>query len=80
MKDLMRDNYYRLYWIIDAFVYDDKFYIFNNSFEPVFEIEKAVQKVKDAAIEKIITSNIVENTTEFREFVKSYKSPKRLFH
>lgn len=74
--DLMRDNYYRLYWIIDAFVYDDKFYIFNNSFEPVFEIEKAVQKVKDAAIEKIITSNIVENTIEFREFAKSYKSPK----
>lgn len=74
--DMLSDNFFRLYWGVDAFVYDENFYTFNNSFETIFDIEKSVQKVKNEVVEKIVNTNIIENPEDFIAFSKSYKSPK----
>lgn len=74
--EAMTDNYYRLFWFVDMIVYDDNIYLFNNNFEAVFDIEKAVRKVRTNAIEKIINTNLIENITEFKDFAESYSSPK----
>lgn len=74
--DLVTDSFYRLYWIADSIIYEDTFYTFNNNFESVFDIEKAVQKVKDKAIESIINTNAIENIDMFKDLSGSYKSPK----
>lgn len=74
--DLVTDSFYRLYWIADSIIHENIFYTFNNNFEKIFDIEKAVQKVKNKAIERILNSNLIENVEEFRNFAKSHQSPK----
>lgn len=72
--DLMSDDVYRLYLTVDFIVFEDNMYTFNHSFEKLFFIEKTMAKVKSAAIEKIIDTNVIANADDFEDYAKRYSS------
>lgn len=74
--DLITDDFYRLYLNVDFLVAGENLYTFNHNFERIFEIEKTLSKIKNAAAEKILQTNSVSNKEEFAGLISQYKSPK----
>ena len=74
--DLITDDIYRLYLTVDFVVLGQTLYAFNHNFEPVFDIEKTLLKVKVKAAEKILATNCVSDTESFQGFISQYKSPR----
>lgn len=72
--DLMSDDVYRLYLTVDFIVYDDNMYTFNHSFEKLFNLEQTMTKVKTVAIDKIVETNGISNSEDFKSFAKQHSS------
>lgn len=70
------DDVCKLYMDVDYIVIDKNLYTFNYRFENMFNIEKTMQKVKNNAIEKIVEIGALDDVGVFREYIKSYKSPR----
>ena len=72
--DLISDDVYRLYLTVDAIVLNDEMYTFNHSFETPFGLEKTMAKLKQLAIEEIITTGAFADVDEFKALSNQYRS------
>lgn len=72
----MSDEVCKLHMDVDCIVADETIYSFNYKFEDLFNIEKTMQKVKNKAIEEIISIDAFDNIEEFEQMARSYKSPR----
>ena len=72
--DLISDDVYRLYLTVDVIVLNDAMYTFNHSFETPFGLEKTMAKLKQSAIEEIITTGAFSDIEEFKTFSNQYRS------
>lgn len=70
------DDVCKLYMDVDFIVIGESLYTFNYRFEDMFHIEKTMQKLKNNAVDKIVNLAAIDNVDIFREYVKSYKSPR----
>ena len=57
-------------------VVDEMIYSFNYRFEDLFNIEKTMQKVKNKALEKIVSIDAFHDKEQFALMAKAYKSPR----
>lgn len=72
--ELMSDDVCRLYLTTDFIVFDGTMYTFNHTFETIFNLEKTMAKVKNDAIEEILSTNAFSNPEEFKTLAGKYKS------
>lgn len=72
----INDEVCKLYMDVDFVVIDCMLYAFNYKVEDMFNIEKTMQKVKQKAIEKICTINVLGDKTQFENYARAYKSPR----
>lgn len=72
--ELMADDVCRLYLTTDFIVFDGTMYTFNHTFETLFNLEKTMAKVKNDAIEEILSTNAFSNPEEFKTLAGKYKS------
>ena len=72
--ELMSDDVCRLYLTTDFIVFDGIMYTFNHTFETIFNLEKTMAKVKNDAIEEILSTNAFSNPEEFKTLAGKYKS------
>ena len=72
--DLITDDVCRLYLTVDFIAYNDVMYIFNHTFETVFNLEKTMAKVKQHAIEEIAGTNVFSDIGTFKSLASQYKS------
>lgn len=72
--DLITDDVCRLYLTVDFIVYDGVMYTFNHTFETVFNLEKTMAKVKQVAIDEILSTNAFSNSECFKSLATQYKS------
>ncbi len=72
--ELMSDDVCRLYLTTDFIVFDGTMYTFNHTFETIFNLEKTMAKVKNDAIEEILSTNAFSNPEEFKALAGKYKS------
>lgn len=72
--ELMSDDVCRLYLTTDLIVFDGTMYTFNHTFETIFNLEKTMAKVKNDAIEEILSTNAFSNPEEFKTLAGKYKS------
>lgn len=72
----MTDEVCKLYMDTDCIVVDEKIYSFNYKFEELFSIEKTMQKVKNKALDEIVSIDAFDNKEEFEQMARAYKSPR----
>lgn len=72
----MSDEVCKLHMDTDCIVVDEVIYSFNYKFEDLFNIEKTMQKVKNKALEEIISIDAFDNREEFEQMARAYKSPR----
>lgn len=72
--DLISDDVYRLYLNVDVIVLNNDIYTFNHSFETPFGLEKTMAKLKQFAIEEIVTTVAFSNVDEFKALSNQYRS------
>ena len=72
----MTDEVCKLYMDADCIVVDEKIYSFNYKFEELFSIEKTMQKVKNKALDEIVSIDAFDNKEEFEQMARAYKSPR----
>lgn len=72
----MTDEVCKLHMDADCIVIDEVVYSFNYKFEDLFNIEKTMQKVKNRALDEIISIDAFENKEEFEQMARAYKSPR----
>ncbi len=72
--DLITDDVYRLFLTVDFVTYEGTMYIFNHAFEPVFNLEKTITKVKQRAIDEIAETNVFSDVGTFKSLALQYKS------
>lgn len=68
--DVITDDILRLYLTVDSIVINKTMYCFNHSFEQLFNLEKTLHKVKEQAINTIISTNIASVNEEFEAYLK----------
>lgn len=74
--DVISDDFYRFYLTVDFLVISQSLYTFNHNFEPVFDIEKTLSKVKMKAAEEILMTNAFSDSEAFRGYISQYRSQK----
>ena len=72
----MSDEVCKLYMDTDCIVVDEKIYSFNYKFEELFNIEKTMQKIKNKALDEIVSIDAFDNKEEFEQMARAYKSPR----
>ena len=72
----MTDEVCKLYMDTDCIVVDEKIYSFNYKFEELFSIEKTMQKVKNKALDEIVSIDAFDNKEDFEQMARAYKSPR----
>lgn len=72
----MSDEVCKLHMDTDCIVVDEVIYSFNYKFEDLFNIEKTMQKVKNKALEEIVSIDAFDNREEFEQMARAYKSPR----
>jgi hypothetical protein len=72
----LSDEVCKLYMDVDCVVVDEMIYSFNYRFEDLFNIEKTMQKVKNKALEKIVSIDAFHDKEQFALMAKAYKSPR----
>lgn len=72
----MSDEVCKLHMDTDCIVVDEVIYSFNYKFEDLFNIEKTMQKVKNKALEEIVSIDAFDNKEEFEQMARAYKSPR----
>lgn len=72
----MSDEVCKLHMDTDCIVVDEAMYSFNYKFEDLFNIEKTMQKVKNKALDEIISIDAFDNKEEFEHMARAYKSPR----
>lgn len=72
----MSDEVCKLHMDTDCIVVDEVMYSFNYKFEDLFNIEKTMQKVKNKALEEIVSIDAFDNIEEFEQMARAYKSPR----
>lgn len=72
----MSDEVCKLHMDTDCIVVDETIYSFNYKFEDLFNIEKTMQKVKNKALEEIVSIDAFDNKQEFEQMARAYKSPR----
>ncbi len=72
--ELMSDDVCRLYLTTDFIVFGGTMYTFNHTFETIFNLEKTMAKVKNDAIEEILSTNAFSDPEEFKTLAGKYKS------
>ena len=72
--ELISDDVYRLYLTVDVIVLNDEMYTFNHSFETPFGLEKTMAKLKQFAIEEIISTGAFADIDEFKALSNQYRS------
>lgn len=72
--DLITDDVCRLYLTVDFIAYNNTIYTFNHTFERVFDLEKTMAKVKQHAIEEIVSTNVFSDIDTFKSLASQYKS------
>lgn len=72
----MSDEVCKLHMDTDCIVVDEMIYSFNYKFEDLFNIEKTMQKVKNKALEEIVSIDAFDNKQEFEQMARAYKSPR----
>ena len=72
----MTDEVCKLYMDTDCIVVDEKIYSFNYKFEELFSIEKTMQKVKNKALDEIVSIDAFDNKEAFEQMARAYKSPR----
>ena len=72
----MTDEVCKLYMDTDCIVVNEKIYSFNYKFEELFSIEKTMQKVKNKALDEIVSIDAFDNKEEFEQMARAYKSPR----
>lgn len=72
----MTDEVCKLHMNVDCIVIDEMIYSFNYKFEDLFNMQKTMQKVKNKALEEIVSIDAFENKEEFEQMAKAYKSPR----
>ena len=70
------DDVCKLQMNADCIVIDEMIYSFNYKFEDLFNIEKTMQKVKNKALEEIVTIDAFDNKEQFEQMARAYKSPR----
>lgn len=70
------DEICKLYMDVDCIVIDGIIYSFNYKFENLFNLEKTMQKVKNKALEIIISTDAFCDSERFEQIAKAYKSPR----
>ena len=63
----MSDEVCKLHMDTDCIVVDEVMYSFNYKFEDLFNIEKTMQKVKNKALEEIVSIDAFDNIEEFEQ-------------
>lgn len=72
----MSDVVCKLHMDTDCIVVDEMIYSFNYKFEDMFNIEKTMKKVKNKALEEIVSIDAFEKKEEFEQMARAYKSPR----
>lgn len=73
--DAFEDEVYRLYLTADIIVHNNVFYAFNHSFEPIFNLKKTMDTIRQKAIERIaMEADTLSNLESFVKFARSYTS------
>ena len=72
--DLITDDVCRLYLTVDLIVYNGSMYTFNHTFETLFNLEKTMAKVKNEAIDEIVSTNAFSDVGTFKSLATQYKS------
>lgn len=72
----MSDEVCKLHMDTDCIVVEEAMYSFNYKFEDLFNIEKTMQKVKNKALEEIVSIDAFDNIEEFEQMARAYKSPR----
>ena len=72
----MSDEVCKLHMHTDCIVVDEVIYSFNYKFEDLFNIEKTMQKVKNKALDEIVSIDAFDNREEFEQMARAYKSPR----
>lgn len=70
------DEICKLHMDVDCIVIDGILYSFNYKFEDLFNLEKTMLKVKNKALEKIISTDAFCDSEHFEQIAKAYKSPR----
>lgn len=75
LLDSFDDEIYRLYLTADVIVHNNTFYTFNHSFEPIFNLNKTMDTIRQKAIERISMENeLLSDLDGFVKYAKSYTS------
>lgn len=72
----LSDEVCKLQMNADCIIIDEMIYSFNYKFEDLFNIEKTMQKVKNKALEEIVTTDAFDNKEQFEQMARAYKSPR----
>ena len=70
------DEICKLHMNVDCIVVDENLYSFNYKFEELLNIEKTMQKLKNKAMEDIVSVDAFEDREAFVQMAKAYKSPR----
>ncbi|MDF2944399.1 MAG: hypothetical protein K0S01_3257 [Herbinix sp.] len=74
--EYLTDELCRLYLNVDFIVIRDIMYSFNHSFEGIFNIEKTLHRLKNQAIDEIISTQAFHDSEKVQTFMNRYTSPK----
>ncbi len=72
--DMFSDEVCRLYLNTDILVVGTTMYTYNHNFEALFDIEKTMSKVRNAAIEAMVTTNAFSDVDAFKIYASQYTS------